>query len=355
MSTVLPTLFFVALVASGPQLDVTVRGGGRTAPESAVEGPEPDEGAEPAALLSGDVSLAERLDSGLSLGIGGSFWIYAPEPDVDVFRLEPWVGYAPERTDDHRFTPTLAARYRWESFPWVTTASSGRGEVLLGGHVGAPRRTWALSVQGIDRRYFDGHVLDFRAASAGVEVPLLPDPSRARLGLWVSGQVNEALSPLAEERLGWQGRVGAQGSLPLRRATLGFSYRFYLAAGGEGEGATRRQFDPFGDYADDADALSVGGFTQHRLQLDGSAFVGPWTLGLFAMSRVRSGEGGESTFALTLHTHGTVSRQIGRGVEAGLSLGVSDVRYADGGGFTDVYGWLGLSRRFDLGHPPQDP
>lgn len=356
MDGLLIPLVFATLVAGGPQLEVQGRAGGRSAPESALEGLEDhggeEEEIEPAALAALDLSLSNRWASGLGLGVTGAVWGYAPEGEISVLRLEPWAGYY--GSGDAGWQPTAAARYRAETLPWLNTASSGRAEVLLGGqHLGERRRA-SVSLQGIDRRYFNSPSLSFRTGALIAEGDLTSHHAPILIGGWASAQVNQSLALSGADGLGWQARVGARGSVPFDRGAVGFAYRFYLAQGGEDESAKRRQFDLFGDYADDADALSVGGFTQHRVQLDGSAAFGPWTTSLLAMARLRAGEGGESTFAVTLHAHGNLVRQLARGWQAGVSLGVSDVRLDGGGGYTDVYGWLGFGRTFDLGAERQE-
>ncbi|MEQ1508687.1 MAG: hypothetical protein ABMB14_41050, partial [Myxococcota bacterium] len=162
-----------------------------------------------------------------------------------------------------------------------------------------------------------------------------------------SWQLNQGSTVDGASVVGQQVRGTADLGWSIRRCELWTTYRIIRATDGGAEPTERAQFTPIGDYSSDADALSAGGFLQHRLELGVSAEVAAWTVRASALGRLRIADHqAQPSYGRTLHLQLDLERAVGARTAVLGALGGSGVRLDDGQAFTDVYGWLGLSWRF---------
>jgi hypothetical protein len=147
---------------------------------------------------------------------------------------------------------------------------------------------------------------------------------------------------------GSQLRAVAEGGLSNRNWDLQFGYRLYVAQGGQAEQALRPQFTPLGNYSDDADALSAGGFVQHRVDLSGAFEMDEWTFRFSALGRLRQGRPTLTTgsFARTGHAHFTTQRDLVEHLALSFTTGVSAAA-TGASAYTDAYAWFGLHWQFE--------
>jgi hypothetical protein len=200
---------------------------------------------------------------------------------------------------------------------------------------------------GVSRDWFDLPAWSFRTAEAGLSWEW--QPSAFRLGARATGQYNAGWTINATNGLnaatGEQLRLGASGGWTSHGWDISLEYRLYLADEGEVEDAARPQFTPIGDYDDDADALSAGGFTQHRLgvSLNGS-FAEVWTLNASLLARQRLNEPQQITSVLSRTFHADIN--LGRSLGGPWSLhgvaGLTTLDLPDGEASYDPSGWLML-------------
>lgn len=321
-----------ALAAEG-RLDVIA--GVRTAPDAALEQPaewQPE--FEPVAVgaLFGSVSARRGVLWG---AFDASAWGVVPEPDAIQFSATPRAGVSVSAAS---VRADLAGRYDLQIFPYASEATSGRtegfGRLSLDGGTLLPE----FSIEAIDRRYPFEPDWSFLTIEPAAGLAIRPDgPGWARLtGGW---QHNQTMSDYGSQ-LRLTGELGYGTS----RWDLWSRYRYIIASSGDLDDAARSRFTPLGDYASDADALSAGGFTQHRLELGASVDLGEWQVRSAALGRVRL-TGAEGSYDRTLHAQVDVEREITDSFSMISTAGTSVVGLVGGKGFFDLYAWAGLSWR----------
>jgi hypothetical protein len=140
------------------------------------------------------------------------------------------------------------------------------------------------------------------------------------------------------ERLRFRGKIWS----------VSLEHRLIGALAGDVEDETRAAFTPLGDYADDVDALSGGGFVQNRIGASGALTPGDWTLSLGGLARLRSAEREEEAavgFVRALSAQARVQRALGPRADLYLAGGLAGAVLGTGQGYQDTYGWLGLDLR----------
>jgi hypothetical protein len=169
-----------------------------------------------------------------------------------------------------------------------------------------------------------------------------------RGGLGAAWQANQGWTIAADGTLdrstGTQLRAEAEIGLATRQVDVWIRYRPIAAYEGDYAEAAQPQFTPIGEYADDADALSAGGFFQHRVDAEVSYESKGWTMGAEGLVRLRESQPGDlaASFAQTIHGQLSVERAIGAKEWSWVGvLGVSSAELVDGRSYVDVYGWLG--------------
>lgn len=338
-------MLWVAAAWAGGVADVSVLAGVRGNAESTLEQPEAAtlDTLEPSATAAVLADGRWRWKSGLWVSGAGEAWTYAPEPDATLLRAVPAVGVALPLGEHAHLD--LAARYSLEAVPLRAGRTNGRAEATgaVGLDLGAHRL--ALVGAGVSRDWFDRSAWSFRTAEAGLSWEW--QPSAWRLGARATGQLNSGATVNADGGLdpatGQQLRLGASGGWTGRHWDIGLDYRMYLADEGQVEDAARPQFTPIGDYDDDADALSAGGFSQHRIGLTATGQFGPaWTLDLDVLARVRVNEPGQATtvFSRTFHAGLDVGRVISGPWSVHAVGAFTTLDLATGGTSYDPSGWL---------------
>lgn len=324
--------------AASGTLDTTFLVGGRTAPESAILVPAGWEGgSEPSGLAALDTRARFGAERGPWARIGANAWGYLPNRDASEVGGVAGLGWAGAGNLD------VAGRYNVEWFPLTSAAGNGRAEGMIRtSHSG---EGWSLTPKFVlvDRRYFQAPTADFSTGEAGAELALGP---KARFGVDVglSGQANEARA------LGSSGPWGGQarGLVRLRfngdTWQLSAAYRFAAAFAGETEEETAAVFTLQGDYADDVDALSGGGFTQHRVGLSGAVEAGKWTFSAAGLARLRIANADElaASYGQSLGGQARVERALGTAVGLFGSVGVNTAS-SSSRSYTDTWGWLGVT------------
>lgn len=340
-------MLLIATAWAGGAGEVDVLAGVRGNAESTLEQPQAAtlDTLEPSATVALLVQGRWRWKSGLWLAGSGEAWTYAPEPDATLLRVVPAAGAALDL--GKRAHLDLAARYSLEEVPLRADRVNGRAEATasLGGDLGAHRIS--IVALGVSRDWFDLPAWSFRTAEAGVTWAW--QPSAFRVGARATGQLNAGSTVNADGGLdaatGQQLRLGASAGWTGRSWDVGLDYRLFLADEGEVEDAARPQFTPVGDYDDDADALSAGGFTQHRLGVTASGrFGAAWSLDVDLLARVRVNEPGQTTAALVRTVHAGVD--VGRVLTGPWSVhavgAFTSLDLPAGGTSYDPSGWLVL-------------
>ena len=351
MSAALSPLLLAGLLAAADTGgSVTLLVGSRTAPEAALEIGEDEFGeVEPAAMGVLLVDGSASFESGLWMAGAAELWTYVPEAEATVFRLSPGVGWGSGVGSKGYFD--VAGRYDLVIVPGISEASSGRGELLVGGsrQLGVSH-TLLLSVQGIDRRYPNAVELGFTSGEFKLGISGQTELGRLRYG--VSGGAQSNLGYVMEDTelegvFGWQVRARFEAGVSAGAWDLDLGYALYLATAGDDDDIARAQFTLIGAYADDADAVSSGGFSQHRTNVSVAWTSDPWVLTATALGRVRvnSSEAVGDGVSQTIHAQVGARRPV-RGMEGQIATGVSAVSFTSGLGYTDVYGWVGLKRPF---------
>ncbi len=327
-------------VALAADVELTALVGVRTAPDAALEQDdewEPE--VEPTALaaLMGQV---RQVSGDGWFGLDGSLWGLTPEGDASMAALGPRAGFGAD-VGDVRLD--AAARYDAQLYPLILEASSGRAEAVFTGSWSAGAVRPELSVSGLDRHYPFRTEWSFRAAEPAVGLRVDAGAFRGRLG--GSWQVNQT-----QIATGTQLRGTAEVGLGSRRVEVWAIYGLIGASGGTVQSAARAQFTAVGDYSADADALSAGGFLQHRGEVGISATLDPWTLRASAMGRIRDSVlEDRAAFDRTLHGQVDLERSLSDTVSAVATGGGSGAGLPGGRGYVDIYGWAGLSWRPDAG------
>lgn len=334
---------------AGTTTELSLLAGARSAPEAGIERPEEWEiEVDPAVFSALLGELGASGDDGAWVALQLGAWGFVPEGEASRLLLEPrggWFGVW-----DSGLELDLAARITVDSVVYEPLASSTRNEALADLGLRRGPLHLELSAVGIERTYPRAPTWSFRSQEtrldAEVELGAL-----VRLELGLAGQLNQGSTLDAADRVqqarGRQLRL--QGALGLggRRGELGLRYRYYAAEEGELDDAVRAQFTPIGAYSDDADALSAGGFTQHRLQLTGAwEPADGWLAALSALARFRDSPNAvRASFDQTLHGQASLERELGETWSLSATGGTSSARLVDGQRYLDVYGWLGLTAR----------
>ncbi|MEQ1501580.1 MAG: hypothetical protein ABMB14_05085 [Myxococcota bacterium] len=344
-------LFVLGAAASaGTTASVDVLAGARGDPEATLEQPTngPDAGLEPTATAAVLAEVRRSWKKGPWLGVAGEAWTYLPEADPTLLRVAPRGGLA-LRLGDHAHLDA-GARYALEIVPLRTSLDSGRAEVTLATGPILGDHAFDLVATGVDRAWFGTPAWSFRTVEGGMTWAW--QPSDWRLGARATGQANagSTIGPggALEAATGQQLRLGVSTGYTKGSVDVSADYRMYLASEGQVEDAVRPQFTPIGEYDDDADALSAGGFVQHRLSATVGATFGLWTLSADALGRIRINEDGQSSAALTRtgHLAFDVGRDLGDdGFQVHGVLGVNGFATPTGAGSFDPYGWLGVRWR----------
>jgi hypothetical protein len=336
-------LVMIPLARAGAEIEGTVLAGGRTAPESTIPLPSAFETTiEPSGLGAAIVDARVGRSTGAWAQAGLSLWAYAPESEATLLAGGPAIGWTGSSDAVVRFD--LAARYDLQAYPNLDASSSGRGEALARG---ARRwQRWALSgfALGVDRRFAGAGVTDFTTGELGAVLGFHGSGPLA-IDVGVSGQVNQA------EGVGSDGPVGGQGR-SLVRVRLGgdewhvvLEHRLIVAAEGEIETETQPLFTPLGDYSDDVDALSGGGFVQNRVDLSAAWVHGPWTATASTILRLRDAEPEELQAAYGRAIQGRLEgrRAFSDRLDGFASVGVGSATLAGSEAYTDTSAWIGVT------------
>lgn len=337
-------ILLIATAFAATTAELSLLAGARGDAESLLEQPEAREQTlEPSATFGLLGEVRQRWSSGLWIAGAGEVWTYAPEADSTLARLVPAAGGSFEIGERGRLD--LAARYALEDAPLRADMLNGRAEATGRAGVGLGSHQLDVLALAVSRDWFGQPAWSFRDAEAGLVWGW--QPSAFRLGARATGQLNSGhtvneVGTLDPTR-GLQLRLGLSGGWTGERWDLGGEYRYYIADEGQAEDAARPQFTPVGELDDDADALSAGGFTQHRLGLNARGELGSsTTLSLNALVRVRDNEPGQPSAALSRTLH--AGADLGRSLTGPWSLhavgGITTLDTPSGASSLDPYGWL---------------
>lgn len=331
-------LALFAAAHASPSADATILAGARTAPESSIQLPSAREvGFDPSGLLAANLRarFGEEAGPWLRLAIGA--WGYAPDLDASLATGSVGLGWRGTTGETHL---DVAGRYDGQAYPGVMAASNGRGELIA-----SARRTgerWSISGQatGLDRRFLGE--TGFTTGELGTVIGW--SPGAYGLDVGVSAQANAAT----------EGSVGAQGRTLLRLRAGGPSWhmalehRLIYALEGEAEHESRAAITATGDYSDDIDALSGGGFLQNRVGVSGAVSAGAWTVSAGGFGRFRGAESEEEaavSFVRTWSGQARLQRALGEDVDLFLAGGAAGATQGSGTGYVDAFGWVGVDLR----------
>lgn len=340
-------ILFIAAAWAGTTAEVGVVAGVRGNAESTLEQPEDAdiENLEPSGTVAVVGEVRKRWKSGVWIAGSGEAWTYFPEPDPTLLRVVPAAGGAFDLGKHGHLD--LAARYSLEWVPLRADRVNGRAEATVKVGLDAGPHRLDLTAVGVSRDWFDLPEWSFRTGEGGIVWEW--QPSALRLGARATGQYNAGWTVDAagavNPALGEQLRLGVSGGWTGRAWDVGVEYRFYLADEGEAEDAARPQFTPIGDYDDDADGLSAGGFSQHRVGVNVSGKLGTaWTLDADVLARLRVNPPAQASGALTRTFHAGVD--VGRVLGGPWSLhgvaGISTLELPNGETSYDPSAWLML-------------
>lgn len=322
--------------------------GGRTAPQLTSQGPaELTEAESPTALAVLRAEVESEARRGAWAGLAMESWTYLPDPELSLLRAEPRAGWAPHLGEV--WHATLGARYALEGYPWSPALGSGRAEATAG--FGPTLERFKLGLDGniVRRSFFGTPAWSFTMADGGLLLRASRSPGGLRASVRLSVQFNSGHTVDAAGAL-----HPATGTQARGRATLGWTRGpLDLSAGwsviraweGDVEDAARPQFTPLGQYADDADALSAGGFVQNRLDLSVAWLpAAAWTLGLDGLLRIRSTDSGQvsGTLAASTHLQGRVEWAQSAPLTVLFTAGLTRIELISDASALDVYGWMGL-------------
>ena len=340
-------ILFIAAAWAGTTAEVGLIAGVRGNAESTLEQPEGAdlENLEPSGTVGVVGEARKRWKSGIWLAGSGEVWTYFPEPDPTLLRLVPAVGGTFDLGKHGHLD--VAGRYSLEAVPLRAGRTNGRAEVTTRAGFNAGAHTLDVLALGVSRDWFALPEWSFRTGEAGLVWAW--QPSAFRVGARATGQYNAGWTVNAaggiDPTLGEQLRVGASAGWTGHAWDVGVEYRLYIADEGEAEDAARPQFTPVGDYDDDADALSAGGFTQRRLGVTANGKLGErWTLDANVLARLRLNPPDQTSAALTRSFHAGVD--VGRSLSGPWSLhgvaGISTIDLPDGETSYDPSAWLML-------------
>lgn len=339
-------ILLIAAAAATTTAEVSALVGVRGNAESTLEQPQGTDigNLEPSgtAAVLGDVRQGWK--SGLWISGSGEVWSYFPEPDPTLVRVIPALGGAFDLGPHGHLD--LAGRYSLEAVPLRTGRTNGRAEATVQTGFYAGTHTIDLLATGVSRDWFDLPAWSFRTGEVGLLWAW--QPSAFRFGGRATGQYNAGWTVNAaggvDAALGQQLRLGASAGWTGGAWDVGVEYRVYLADEGEAEDAARPQFTPVGDYDDDADALSAGGFTQHRVGLTANGKFGAWTLDTSLLARIRVNPPNQASAALARTFHADFD--LGRNLSGPWSLhgvaAISTLGLPNGEASYDPAAWLML-------------
>lgn len=340
-------ILFLTSAFAATTAEISVIAGVRGNAESTLEQPHATsiDGLEPSATAAILGDVRQRWKSGLWLAGGGELWTYAPEPDPTLMRATP-AGGGSFTLGKHGHLD-VAARYTLEAVPLRVDRTSGRAEATGSAGFTASAHGVDVVAVGVSRDWFDLPQWSFRTGELGLTWAW--QPSAFRLGARASGQYNAGWTTNTAGSLdpatGQQVRLGGSAGWTERAWDLSLEYRLYLADEGQVVDASRPQFTPVGDYDDDADALSAGGFTQHRLALSANGTIDKvWSVDANVLARFRINEPGQPSAALvrTFHAGLDVGRQLGGPWSLHVVGGITTLDSPTGSGSYDPSGWLSL-------------
>jgi len=335
--------------------------GGRTAPQVTSQGPsELVETESPVALAAVRAEVESEARKGAWVGAALESWAYLPDPELSLLRAEPRAGWTPALGEVWR--ADLGARYALEGYPWSASLSSGRAEATAGaGPTLGPVR---LGLEGsyVRRDFFGTPAWSFQMAEGGLLVSTAPSAGGLRASLRLSSQFNAGftvdVAGDTHPATGTQARGRADLGWTGGSVDLNAGWSVIRAWEGNVEDAARPQFTPIGQYADDADALSAGGFVQNRFDLSVAWLPSTaWTLGLDGMLRLRSTDPGQASgsLATSAHLQGRVERRLSDQLTVLGTAGLTRIELVTGSNAQDVYGWTGLRwqpKRSEATNPP---
>ncbi|MCB9671672.1 MAG: hypothetical protein H6734_19480 [Alphaproteobacteria bacterium] len=316
--------------------------GGRTSPESATQIPDGEGGElgeiEPVVMAWATAGVATTTGP-WRLGVDGSAWVPHAEHEVTRLTLQP---HALLAVGEERRVE-VAGRYLVDAFPLGRGASSGRLEVLGQAEVPVGEQRLRVRVAGVDRHYPWYPLWSFRTGEVGGDL-VVPGSGAWRASVGASVQANRGRVQ-ADGEAAWGSQVRGRFVVGWAARTVDLELRVHpmVARAGDEDENRVPQLTPLGDYAWDADALSVGGFRQVRVDLAGRARLGAWSVRGRALGRLRSGAFLARSGGLDVG----LDRGLGERLAFTATLGVLAADVAAGRGFVDVYGWSGL--RWSLG------
>ena len=341
-------LLLPSVAHAGGQVKLEALAGGRTAPQVSAQGAgELGDTEAPVGLGALRVDAESAASKGAWLGITGESWSYLPDPELSLLRLEPRAGWHPHVGEVWRVD--MGTRYALEAYPYSPRLSSGRGEATatVGPTLGALRA--GLLGTYVRRDFFGADEWSFETAEGGGLLGTAPASGGVRATATLTGQFNAGstldAAGVQHPATGTQLRSSADLGWTRRTVDLSLGWRFIRSWEGNVEDAARPQFTPIGQYADDADALSAGGFVQNRVDLSVAWLPSAaWTLGLDGMLRLRSSEDGQASASLatTQHLQGRAERRMSESWQLFGALGMTRVDLVTGDSGLDLYGWMGL-------------
>jgi len=334
-------ILWLAAALAAPSTEVQMLAGARTAPEATVEQPsEWEGGSRPAGVIASIGRVAWRGKSTWG-GVGGAAWGTFPESNTSLLSMTPRGGI---EVREGALSASTGATYDLRWFPGQVTSSSGRLEVLaeVGAHPGTS--TLRAGATAIDRRY--PRQKEWSFSTIEPEVGAETTWRDVRLGLASSMQWNRGrtVDAAGASALATGSQVRGRAELGLSKPlwALEFSYRPIVAFEGQSEDAARPQFTPVGAYADDADALSAGGFVQHRVNVSMGVTPGPWTVRVGGLGRFRVSSEAAASFGRTVHGDVMIERKASDHLAVFGRVGTSAVQLANGPSYVDSQAWLGL-------------
>ncbi len=340
------TLLLAAAWAE-PDTELELYLGGRTAPEASIQLPRHWENElEPTLVPALIAHWRWAGEAGGWTRVRLGLWGSAPEEDANLLEVGPRLGLARSHAG---WRLDLALAYDLQVYAILPEATNGRWEGYgrvsrsLGG------QDLALEARALHRTYPLQLSWGFQSVEAGPSwAATLAGGLRASAEASLQANAGYVLSAATDpvRATGRQLRGHLELGYGAGRWDLRAGYRPILAWGGLSDEGARPQFTPKGEYTDDADALSAGGFVQHRLDVGAVWGREAWTFHARALGRMRLGAPTEAqTLTRTLHGSLGADRDLGPGLLAVAEVGASRVLLSDGASYLDLSGWVGLRWR----------